>query len=277
MDIYSLGSLGQSKGFTLTKGRGKTPVDGLALRMPWDKLEPTEGVIDWTLVDAASTLATAAGVKKLSLSVTAGIFTPTWVYDAGALSFMGTAYGRLREAPVPWDATYLSKWTAFVALWGSQRAGHFTNVKLTGINFETQETLLPPEILQVQGYSYTNLESAWETIGDAFAAAFPGVPFFAMHGRDFIPAIGRGHQDTETGVLIDIGIDRWPGQYGAQWNGWISKPWWPELDGLTCQIGLQEGAPVGNATTINAAVSAAGAIGVSFGEFYGSDLALVAQ
>src|ERR1700738_982837 len=54
-------------------------VDGIALRSYWNHLEPADGVYDWSYIDKPLAQAVAAG-KSVSLSDTAGIQTPDWVY-----------------------------------------------------------------------------------------------------------------------------------------------------------------------------------------------------
>src|SRR6266704_2210501 len=68
-------------------------VQGIALRTHWDRVEPHEHTnaddFYWDYLDQGVALAAAQG-KKISISVTAGVTTPQWVYDAGAPVFMVT-------------------------------------------------------------------------------------------------------------------------------------------------------------------------------------------
>src|SRR5882724_9646501 len=68
-------------------------VQGIALRTHWDRVEPHEHAdpndFYWDYLDQGVAFAAAHG-KKVSISVTAGVTTPQWVYDAGAPIFMVT-------------------------------------------------------------------------------------------------------------------------------------------------------------------------------------------
>src|SRR6266852_6227734 len=95
-------------------------VDGLALRYSWNQLEPREGGFNWSPIDVQVAAARAHG-KKVSLSVTAGIRTPVWVYAEGARQFSfvwdkpcGAPIWSRQHIPIPWDPVYLTKWKAFV-------------------------------------------------------------------------------------------------------------------------------------------------------------------
>src|SRR5438876_1179641 len=72
-------------------------VQGISLRTHWDRVEPHEHAnaddFYWDYLDQGVALA-AANVKKVSISVTAGVTTPQWVFDAGSPAFnVTTEYG----------------------------------------------------------------------------------------------------------------------------------------------------------------------------------------
>ena len=62
-------------------------VDGVALRYYWSDLEPREGAFNWADVDREIRQARASG-KKVSLSVNAGVHTPSWVFSDGVPEFI---------------------------------------------------------------------------------------------------------------------------------------------------------------------------------------------
>src|SRR5438552_3089804 len=65
-------------------------VQGISLRTHWDRVEPHEHAnaddFYWDYLDQGVAFAAANG-KKVSISVTAGVTTPQWVFDAGAPAF----------------------------------------------------------------------------------------------------------------------------------------------------------------------------------------------
>jgi hypothetical protein len=94
-------------------------VDGIAVRSAWKFLEPAEGKFDWSRIDAAFDAAKAAH-KKVTLHVIASAYTtpPPWVFADGAKSYQENNPFRpdagSRDSVVPWDAVFLSKWSAFL-------------------------------------------------------------------------------------------------------------------------------------------------------------------
>lgn len=180
-------------------------VDGIALRFSWQALETADGVFNWTSLDIMIAEAALAG-KKVSLSVQAGYLTPSWLYTEGVQSIRfvwdqpsGPALCTVQTMPVPWDPTFLQKWTAFVQAFGARYNSNpaVAQVKLTGLNSRTQETFLPTanggpinngqcnsynDIASWQAAAYTSIkvEAAWQRIAGAFAASFPSKPLTAM-------------------------------------------------------------------------------------------------
>jgi hypothetical protein len=203
---------------------GNPNVDGIALRSFWNHLEPAHGVYDWTVLDQPLAQSTAAG-KSVSLSVTAGIQTPAWVYAEGAAPFPYTdSSGASQVIPIPWDPVYLADWKEFVQAAGERYASNpaVVQVKLTGLNRETQEVLLPKGAAdlphwQSVGYTSTKVYDAWVGIVDTFAHAFPNQQLAIIIVPNGLPDIdNRGQVVSGAGedlvrTLINDGIAR----YGA--------------------------------------------------------------
>ena len=125
--LYSLQNIGSMPPFALTTGSGQKV--GLAYRAAWRQIERTERGYDWSLVDLAANDAEANGVP-FALSITAGINTLTWVYDAGVQRFEFQAQDRSLVMPVPWDAVYLGLWTNFMGAVGARYGTRVSRIAL---------------------------------------------------------------------------------------------------------------------------------------------------
>lgn len=250
--IYALGSDTRSQ---IPRAVLENPnVDGIALRYAWDDLEPAEGTFDWTRVDRDVARAQLYH-KKVSLSVTAGVRTPHWVYAAGAAPFTfawdktwGFSLCSRQSIPVPWNTIYLSKWKAFVRGLGHRYAASpaVICIKLTGVNGPTQETQLPhsggaqvphgrvicPGADSISdwvaaGYTRSKVDRAWLGIADTFAQSFPNQRLALMISpRAFPPIDDSGHVISHkaadmklTHELINEGRTRYGARCGSeQWS-----------------------------------------------------------
>src|SRR5258708_1059305 len=61
-------------------------IDGMRVRTQWVYAQPAQSTYDWTGIDEALRLGTQYG-KFVGVSVTAGVDTPQWVYNAGATKY----------------------------------------------------------------------------------------------------------------------------------------------------------------------------------------------
>jgi len=63
--------------------------------------------------------------KKISLAVGGGLNSPSWLYPLGvqSISFTIPFNGTI---PIPWDTTFLAKWTEFIAEFGNRYANDST-------------------------------------------------------------------------------------------------------------------------------------------------------
>ena len=210
--VYDLAAIGERIPKTVLTNLN---VDGIAIRVGWSGVEPRDGAFNWSGVDALITQV-APYNKKVSINVMAGWKTPSWLYTEGAQGFefvwdksWGPAYCTIVTTPVPWDPVFLAKWqdlvTAFGAKYGSNSA--VTHVKLTGIGYETGDTLLPSNAAANRihgrrcvsyndtenwlaiGYTRLRVEDAWLDIAAAFNTAFPGREFAGMFAFGGFPPI----------------------------------------------------------------------------------------
>jgi hypothetical protein len=202
----------------------------------WDTIETADGVYDWSTIDTAIAIVPAG--KGYWLDARASRNTPQWVYDAGAVAntyiwnlagLSGGDWPVLCDTvkfPVPWDATYRTKWKAFIAAMGVRYAGDakLVGVKLTSFGAYSDEFLFPTHTSidpiknlagsivcyslndtaqwDAIGYSLANIETAFDDINAQFVASFPNVPISAQ----WIP-LGFPHDSTHAvGPIRDLGV-----------------------------------------------------------------------
>jgi len=141
---------------TLLQALGVPGVDGLALLVGWNNVEPSRGVFAWdpanTGADTLDQLLAAAIAKgkKVDLAIRAGQDTPCWVFQGGCgKSYTGTYGGATRlnftvaavqgaggqgcneiSIAAPWDAAFQSEWSTML----SALAQHLRNTYFPDAN-----------------------------------------------------------------------------------------------------------------------------------------------
>ncbi|MGO9265563.1 MAG: beta-galactosidase [Candidatus Binataceae bacterium] len=302
--IYDLGDVDSS---TFASSVLSDPsVDGLAMRTTWQTLEPADGTFDWSEIDTAIATAQANG-KKLSISVTPGVQTPSWLWTEGAQAFdyvwdkgYSFPYCTVVSIPVPWDPIYEAKWGAFVAALGARYDSNPTvsHVKLTGVNGPSQETSLPNMVNEIinngqctgyddvqnwinLGYTRTLVENAWQQFAADFSTAFPQKQFAEMFNPCGLPPIDengdviadatcdyQGVTDIINYGIDDYGLGRFIGQNNALAATSISSVIVSDADFVN--TGYQELEPLGS--DFAAAATLAISDNAMFLEIYESDL-----
>jgi len=256
-------------------------VDGLAIRVSWSTLEPSDGTFNWSKIDAVVATARTHN-KKVSISIQAGIHTPSWVYAEGARTFQfvwdrswALPLCSVATIPLPWDPVFQRKWGEFISALGARYDPNpiVSFVKLTGINSKTQETILPRTVYeninngqctgyddvanwQAVGYSRTKLENAFHEIAAYFDAAFPHKEFASMLTPGGLPPIDQsgavipGATYDFQGVmdLLNYGIQTYGrGTFIAQNNGWSNTWIWSKIVDASAFVdtGYQENQALG--------------------------------
>jgi hypothetical protein len=241
-------------------------VDGIALRLPWMLIERREGEFTWGPIDQVVNEAQAHG-KKVSLDILPGIFTPPWVYTAGAQRFpflwdkpWGFPPCSEQGLPLPWDPVYLAKWGSFVQAMGQRYAASPAVVllKLQGINAQTSEFLLPHtqpsgnqmgrlvrqcpaqkdenETWRSLGYRPSKILSAWRTAAAAQGRAFPNQGLVMETGPWGMPPIDEDGnamgRDADTSLPLQV-IEAGRAMFGRRFvvqNDGLNAVWaWPGL------------------------------------------------
>ena len=251
-------------------------VDGVFLRLYWDRMEPQKGKFDWSFLDSELTRIVAAG-KKISIGVAAGSYSPDWIYKEGVpkLSFhefrkegKGKAFDA--EIPVPWNEKYLQAWTGFIkglADYLKSKPDIYKNVtciKMSGINISTIELRLPrqknisnergkstdaPSVWRKAGYKPSLVRNAWKQILNSYNENFSdkylsmavipkfGFPLIDESGNEAIE--NKGYDFTQD--LMDDSHDLLKDRFIVQWNAVNVRENIPKMMSRVLQKGIKIG------------------------------------
>ena len=183
-------------------------VDGISVHEKWWHLEPSEGVYDWSTLDAYVARITPFG-KNILIRIgtmggrhSLGGNTPDWVMDAvGANTITYYDSGRvLRTIPLFWDQTFLNKKIAMIAAIGARYSGnHLVKVATASFANRHSEDWSVPDSTQIDGippagsseasrmlaagYTHQKMVDAGTQIMDAAMAAWPNQVIYMAIGR----------------------------------------------------------------------------------------------
>ena len=127
--------------------------------------------------------------------------------------------GQTVTRPVPWDAVYLQRWTSFIAALGAAFDGEPTLALVHATHashnsFEMQLGLSAQPQYSAAGYTDATYAQSWETVLDAFGAAFPShaldVDIHPVFGSDAVAQQVVAHGTATLG-------DRF-GAFGGWWS-----------------------------------------------------------
>jgi hypothetical protein len=176
-------------------------VSGVAVRVKWSTVEPAQGTYSWAYLNDAVATAQSSG-KKVAISVIAGCFSPTWVYNQAnqILTFTGRDAGDGTSMPAPWDANYLAAWTKFISNLGARYGGvpavaYFT---ATGLGHAEECYLCADPKDSSQFNTQAWLNAAKQIVG-AYETAAKGTPFVVAWG---LPAPGQS--STKSGCMYQV-------------------------------------------------------------------------
>jgi hypothetical protein len=241
----------------LTASLNVPGADAVVLVIGWRAIEPAMDQYQWATLDRWMGVAIAFG-KKIDLTVTAGIDTPSWVFQpapngAGAtpLNFTVSPHGGATERCVsstiapPWDWAFLHRWDVVLAALAAhlRSVGTYeavTLLRLTGINRTTDELRLPAEtpqstgltcvsdavtLWQLAGYRPSQLLMAWDGITGSFRKSFPDKFFsVAIISQNAFPRIAEDGSVIEGTVpdqnqpLLALASRKFPGHLVVQAN-----------------------------------------------------------
>jgi hypothetical protein len=257
-------------------------LDGMRLRPGWDDVQTAPGAYNWSATDAVVSLGSQYG-KTIGLSVGAGVFSPQWLYDAGATKYK-LQDGSGLSMPLPWDPIFLTKWLALVRAMGARYDGNpalgYIVISGLGQNVETflAQTAADDASLTALGGTTAWVAAAQEIIS-VYAEVFPTTPFFItactpFANSDGLPALQQ---------VVDWGVATYPGRFGimnAGLNANSSTVYYPNSAiytyGATQPVGFQmvcssilDPARLGG--TLGQALTKGVGLGAEFVEVYQSD------
>ena len=192
-------------------------IRGMRVGFEWGALEPNDGVFNWEPLDAALRLATQYNVP-LAITVTPGILSPQWVYEAGAQSYTLVAGSDRGTMPLPWDTIYLEKWRAFLRALAAHADAHrmleYFQAKGFGRKGELYVASEEPDNTNLMNLGGANWLAAAQEIVVTCASNFRRTPVFAGMSKPF-----PGNAGLATEMAFATWINNtYPGRFGAMCN-----------------------------------------------------------
>jgi uncharacterized protein (TIGR03437 family) len=220
---------------SLTQAFNVPGVDGVALVIGWQAIEPSMGQFQWATLDQWLSQIIALG-KKIDLVIPAGSSAPAWLFQpapagAGAVDLHfsvsphsgQTGVCDTVDLPPPWDTAFLTQWDFMLSalsahLKSTGAYNSITLLRLTGINRTTEELRLPAETAastglacvsnsivtwQSVGYRPSLLLQGWNAVTSSFNKYFPDKSFsVAIIPNDAFPGIDQ-NGNAITGTIGD--------------------------------------------------------------------------
>jgi len=210
--------------------RDNSFLTGVLLSVPWREIEPAEGQYDWSGLDRAVELIRKAG-KQYKLKVTPGIYSPDYIYNAGAERFdtiianvNRANYGDATTIPVPWDPGYQRHFSRLICTLGKRYASdpHCVAVTLTCANYQSAEMHLPPRPEDMEtwkrfGLSAEKLLGVYQKYLDEWACAFPR-QVVCLHVSKSTDLEGASKNEFAERI-IRYGLEKYPRRFAIQSNG----------------------------------------------------------
>jgi hypothetical protein len=142
------------------------------------------------------------------------VYTPDWVYAAGATKY-NLQDGSHLSMPLPWDPLFQAKWLAFVRALGARYDGNpaLGYVVMSGFG-QIVETYVAQTAQDTTRLTSMGGATAWKTaaktIISAYAEAFPTTPFILTAAKPFPTADGVAALQE----VVDWGAMTYPGRFG---------------------------------------------------------------
>lgn len=192
-------------------------VDGMEIKILWSKVEPSEGVRNWTPIDQEISYAASLN-KKISITVS-GSAVPAWVWSMGARSYTLSGGDKI---PLPNDPVFLAKWGNFISAFGARYDANPTvnYVMVAGIGHtvEWHTACSAADVRHLRSLSQPNPPGTakWiahaKTVITAFADAFPTTPFFGALANPYGNSRAGAAAERE---VVDWAVATYPGRFGV--------------------------------------------------------------
>ena len=202
-------------------------LSGLLIGGRWNEMEPREGKYDFSQLDAEITMARKSG-KFYKLKISPGIYTPEWVYEAGAVRFETFVhnpnrfnYGNPVSIPLPWDPIYQDHFSRLISKLGERysKDSLCIAVVLSCANYLSAEMHLPRQSEDMKKWeSYGNymekLLNIYQKFMDEWAQSFPNQQVCLHESKPF-----NEKADDFIERIFIYGLNKYPHQFTFQSNG----------------------------------------------------------
>lgn len=238
-------------------------IEGVRIRTQWQNVQLNfPAAINWTLIDNAFAVCTAAG-RKIGMSVIGGCGTPAGVYTTAptctkfTLSPDDVTLENQPDMPIPWQPNFLAKWQTFVNALGARYdsnpflayicvTGFMQNVGMGFVGTTADLTRMNAQAV-LDGYANTaaGLLFAGKAIIDIFATAFPTTSMLLTIDDPF-----PGGGATKLAIR-DYGEATYPDRIGRMFTNLLAvlPPHNPPTNIPTYPNGFQPINPSGHANT----------------------------
>jgi hypothetical protein len=190
----------------LDQAIGNPYMSGVAYQIGWKEIEPVEGQLEWSKLDAL--FAAAQQSKKwVHLLIFPGFYTPSWALqgvktESFAMQY-GPGKGKVLPLPMPWDKLYLDRWIGFLKK-VSDRYGKspvFLMIAADGPTSVSAEMTLPQKpadlnLWRSDGYTPQKYIDAYQTVFQAYASIFPN-QFISLSVGNGLNINDRGRPDAQ--------------------------------------------------------------------------------
>lgn len=273
--VLCLGNVEGNSNCTTSPPLRNSYVDGVSLRYRWYVMEPSDGTYNWTELDTDLGLIAHVGKIASLMIIGASQGGPCWLVNEGVSVYnsyptflancLANPTERLTDAdtanPIaaattiitPWDPTYLSKWGTFLTalsahLTAAGEMGIVKGVTVTGVNRDGGETDLPNPTdtagWTAVGYSFASMESAFQTVLNDWATAFPNQALIVRFVQNSWPTGFSPTQCPDVSSIVrdlsDFTFSLYPTRYIMGYNG---------LDNTTYGNWLPQMCPIGGSSS----------------------------